>query len=170
MFGDHGDSGSVVVENSRKVVGLYFAGSEDGTYGVANPIQSVLTALNVSMCVPIKKIEKEWGGDVEQYKPEKYKPEPYKGPEQYKPEPYKPEQYKPEQYKPEQYKPEQYKPEQFKSDPMLPREPIMSGSPSTVEERLARIEAAISQMQHFISPEFRPDLSKGSLHNESDCG
>ena len=53
MFGDSGDSGSVVVDDDCKVVGLYFAGSEDG-YGVANPIQAVLDALNVSICAPVK--------------------------------------------------------------------------------------------------------------------
>jgi hypothetical protein len=52
QFGNGGDSGSVVVDNTRRVVGLYFAGTEDGTYGVANPIQAVMSALNVSICVP----------------------------------------------------------------------------------------------------------------------
>jgi hypothetical protein len=53
-FGDHGDSGSVVVNGSRQVVGLYFAGASDGT-GVANPIADVLAALNIRMCAaPIK--------------------------------------------------------------------------------------------------------------------
>lgn len=49
-FGEKGDSGSVVVNAQRKVVGLYFAGGSDGT-GVANPIAAVLSALKVSMCV-----------------------------------------------------------------------------------------------------------------------
>ena len=72
LFGDHGDSGSVVVNSTNRVVGLYFAGgeSDDGTeVGVANPIVAVLEALNVHMCVAkqweikkdheIKKFEKE---------------------------------------------------------------------------------------------------------------
>jgi hypothetical protein len=58
QFGNKGDSGSVVVQDPGAfggvygvdVVGLYFAGSTDGTFGAANPIQSVLTALNVSLC------------------------------------------------------------------------------------------------------------------------
>jgi hypothetical protein len=54
QFGSSGDSGSVVVGDDRKVVGLYFAGTDDGLYGVANPIQAVLSSLNVSICVPIK--------------------------------------------------------------------------------------------------------------------
>ena len=52
-FGDYGDSGSVVVNDSNKVVGLHFAGSTDGTSGVANQIQEVLTALNVSCVVKV---------------------------------------------------------------------------------------------------------------------
>lgn len=62
-FGDSGDSGSVVVDDDGKVVGLYFAGNIEqrdennviitpsGIFGVANPIQSVLDALDVSICV-----------------------------------------------------------------------------------------------------------------------
>jgi hypothetical protein len=57
-FGKKGDSGSVVVDNSRRVVGLYFAGTPAGDFGVANPIAAVLSALNVSMCTGgIKKLE-----------------------------------------------------------------------------------------------------------------
>src|SRR5688500_4951961 len=51
QFGISGDSGSVVVDASRRVVGLFFAGNQTGTYGVANPIQSVLDALDVRLCV-----------------------------------------------------------------------------------------------------------------------
>jgi len=57
-IGDHGDSGSVVVNDDNEVVGLYFAGSDSGDYGVANPIQAVLDALNVEICTPVtKKVE-----------------------------------------------------------------------------------------------------------------
>jgi len=57
QFGNKGDSGSVVVDGSRRVVGLYFAGSEDGSFGVANPIAAVLSALDVTMCQPTLKIK-----------------------------------------------------------------------------------------------------------------
>jgi hypothetical protein len=50
-FSDHGDSGAVVVNDEGAVVGLNFAGDEnDPTFAVANPIQAVLSALNVSIC------------------------------------------------------------------------------------------------------------------------
>lgn len=50
-YSESGDSGSAVVDDARKVVGLHFAGTTDGLYGVANPIQSVLKALDVRICV-----------------------------------------------------------------------------------------------------------------------
>ena len=58
-FGDHGDSGSAVVDGSIHVVGLHFAGSSDG-HGIANQIANVLSALNVSMCTgPTKSLLKD---------------------------------------------------------------------------------------------------------------
>lgn len=50
-FGRGGDSGSVVVDGQNKIIGLYFAGTDDGKYGLANPIDTVLNALNVSLCM-----------------------------------------------------------------------------------------------------------------------
>jgi hypothetical protein len=49
LFSDHGDSGSVIVNDSGFVVGLLFAGS--GASTVANPIAAVLSELNISICV-----------------------------------------------------------------------------------------------------------------------
>jgi Peptidase S7, Flavivirus NS3 serine protease len=48
-FGDSGDSGSVIINDANEVVGLYFAGDPTNPYGLANPIDAVLTALNVTM-------------------------------------------------------------------------------------------------------------------------
>lgn len=45
-----GDSGSLLVTGrSRRAVGLYFAGSPSGDYGVANPIDPVLSALEITL-------------------------------------------------------------------------------------------------------------------------
>src|SRR5919199_2086557 len=66
-FGDHGDSGSVVVNGARQVIGLHFAGDSTG-YGIANPIAAVLGALNVSMCVAKPK---EKDKDLKDHKVEK---------------------------------------------------------------------------------------------------
>jgi hypothetical protein len=51
QFGDHGDSGSAVVDSANKVVGLHFAGNTAGTMGIANPIAFVQDELNVDVCV-----------------------------------------------------------------------------------------------------------------------
>lgn len=46
-FGDHGDSGAVLVDADNQVVGLYLAGS--GTTGFANPVGPVLRQLDVEL-------------------------------------------------------------------------------------------------------------------------
>jgi len=49
-FGLGGDSGSLVVHKERRnAVGLYFAGPENGFYGVANPIAAVLAEIQISI-------------------------------------------------------------------------------------------------------------------------
>jgi hypothetical protein len=58
LFSDHGDSGSVIVDDQGFVVALLFAGS--GTSTIGNPIAAVLAELNISMCVtPQKSLLKE---------------------------------------------------------------------------------------------------------------
>lgn len=49
-FGDHGDSGAVLVDADNRVVGLYVAGS--GPTGFANPIEPVLRQLDVELLTP----------------------------------------------------------------------------------------------------------------------
>ncbi|KAA2264959.1 hypothetical protein F0L68_07345 [Solihabitans fulvus] len=50
-FGDRGDSGSVLVDEANRIVGLYFAGNAAGTHGFANPIARVLDELDVDILV-----------------------------------------------------------------------------------------------------------------------
>lgn len=58
MFSDHGDSGSVIVDDQGYVVALLFAGAGAGTVG--NPIAAVLSELNVSIYTgPVKSIIKD---------------------------------------------------------------------------------------------------------------
>ena len=52
-FSDHGDSGSMVVNASRHVVGLLFAGSDDGSMTFANPIATALDTMGVDLMVRI---------------------------------------------------------------------------------------------------------------------
>ncbi|MEU7480013.1 hypothetical protein AB0A63_28765 [Lentzea sp. NPDC042327] len=49
-FGDHGDSGAVLVDADNRVVGLYVGGT--GTTGFANPIEPVLRLLDVELLTP----------------------------------------------------------------------------------------------------------------------
>ncbi|GAA4001688.1 hypothetical protein GCM10022247_22980 [Allokutzneria multivorans] len=49
-FGDRGDSGAAVVDQSGRVIGLHFAGNQGGTVGYANPIEPVLAELFVDVC------------------------------------------------------------------------------------------------------------------------
>jgi hypothetical protein len=47
--------------------------------------------------------------------------------------------------------------------------PIGPVGPGPVEERLSALEAAVSQLVHFIPENLRPDLSKGALRQEADA-
>ena len=50
LFGDRGDSGSLVLEKGTgKAVGLYFAGPIDGSYGIANHISAVTERLEIEL-------------------------------------------------------------------------------------------------------------------------
>jgi hypothetical protein len=50
VFADAGDSGAVILEQGRgRVVGLYFAGPVDGSYGLANHIVDVTTRLQIEL-------------------------------------------------------------------------------------------------------------------------
>lgn len=49
-FGDHGDSGSVIVNKENQVVGLLFAGDTSSGTAIANHIGHVLTKLGCSIC------------------------------------------------------------------------------------------------------------------------
>lgn len=49
MFGDFGDSGSVVFDSSNQVVGLFFGGNDPGTVALACPIAQVESQFNVHL-------------------------------------------------------------------------------------------------------------------------
>ena len=51
-FGLGGDSGSLVIDRaSRRAVGLYFAGPDNGVYGLACHISDVLEELGIELIV-----------------------------------------------------------------------------------------------------------------------
>jgi hypothetical protein len=192
-FGDHGDSGSVVVDSSGRVVGLYFAGSDDGS-GVANPIAAVLDALNIDLCTgkSILKDLKDRKIEIKEHKREKpelkeakhEKPEIKEKREKIE----KPEIKESKEIKFEKLeKPEiKEKVEIFEggpkipdTDPKGPREgpqipgiPTQPGGPlmgsGSLEERVAQLEATLGTLTAFIGPELRPELSSGALIGEPD--
>jgi hypothetical protein len=177
MFGDHGDSGSVVLNNGREVVGLYFAGDSTG-YGIANPIAAVLTALNVSMCVA-KKIEKI---EVKEHKLEKFEKFEKNEFKEHKLEKFEVKEHKLEKFEKFEIKEHKLEKTEFEKPPSsefpipkiseglppgLPGGPGPTG-PGLVEQRLSQLEGVVTQLTHFISAGMRPDLSQGALKNEPD--
>lgn len=176
-FGDHGDSGSVVVTDARKVVGLYFAGASDGSYGVANPIQAVLSALNVNICTPPKKFEpdiKKREPDIKKREPDIKKREPdikKREPDIKKREPdVKKREPDIKAGEVKKHEPDIKKGEveggKLEVDTNIPYQPSEPVDP--IEQRLAEVEAALAQLTHFIQPESRPEVEKAALRYEPD--
>ena len=53
-FGRGGDSGSLVVSKATpNAVGLYFAGPESGSYGIATPIADVLSQMQIELVTDV---------------------------------------------------------------------------------------------------------------------
>jgi len=186
MFGDHGDSGSVVLDNNNNVVGLYFAGSEDG-YGVANPIDTVLDTMNVDICIPqptlksLKSEKNEWKEieKIKEHKIEKFETKELKNEKfEIKEKPEKAEKNEKFEIKEIEHKIPDIGPYPpiGPSDPVNPVNPGVPGfsnptrnpMSSAIEERLIRLETAIAQLGHFIGSDLRPDLSEGALNQEDD--
>lgn len=178
-FGDHGDSGSVMVNNAQEAVGLYFAGDTTG-YGVANPIADVLSTLNVSICTQVAKtkIEKI---EVKEYKEAKLEKLEHK--EIAKLEHKETAKLERKEIAKLEHKEltkleygekgtrgfkekdgKEIKEAGFEG-PGFPGGP---GGPSPIENRIAALEQTVSQLTHFISTGQRPDLSYGALSAEPD--
>jgi hypothetical protein len=171
-FGDHGDSGSVVVDDNRKIVGLYFAGSDDGS-GVANPIAAVLAALNIDICTSKSLVKDLKDGKREKNEIKEGKREKLE----------KREKNEIKEFKLEKFEIKE-KREIFESIPKIPDNdpkgpaevPQLPGGPlgpgplgaGSLEERVASLEAALGALSTFIGPELRPDLSTGALTGEPD--
>ena len=182
-FGIHGDSGSVVVDNSRRIVGLYFAGNDEqkdatgkviqpeGVYGVANPIQAVLDALNVRICAP-KLIEKVKDHLKEIWEPPEWE-KIIKTSERLE----KAKEYEKTKEHIEKYKPENIKPEVEKYKGGIPTIPTPPSQPGPIEgpirgsneERIASLEATVTQLSHFIGSMLRPDLAESALKYEPEA-
>ncbi len=159
-FSDHGDSGSVVVDANNKVIGLLFAGNSSG-YTYINPINFVLSELNIKLCTSI--VVKP----AKEFKAEKI--------EKIEIKEAKLEKIEFKEHKLEKFEHKEFK--EGKSEFELPKliETRIPGSgfsygatgnEADMEQRLAAIEAAIGEMGAFISQNIRPDLSHGAYSNE----
>lgn len=173
-FGDHGDSGSVVVDGSGNVVGLYFAGSPDGT-GVANKISNVLAEMNISVCTGGKSRVKDLL-DAKHRKLEKL--EVKEGKDLVKEHKLELKEQKVEKVEFDGQRkaildgggkgivegdPGQIKPGPVQITPVQP-------APGSTEARLQALEQAVGQLTTFITASQRPDLSGGALSAEQDLG
>lgn len=174
-FSDHGDSGSVVVDANRKVVGLLFAGDSATGYTYMNPISYVLSELNISICAKLitKSIK-----DFKDLKDTKKKSEKLEKVEiKEKKEIYKD---KVELKDKIEKIPQEGKPITDKLD-----KPVGEGMPGgfdpgvvipgevnpriqIIEDRLASLEQSIGILTAFIGESLRPDLSQGALKCEQD--
>ncbi len=173
-FGDHGDSGSVVVDDNRKVVGLYFAGSDDG-YGVANQFAAVLDALGINICAPAKSLVKDSKDLKDQIKEkqEKLEKREFKDSKDLKHEKLEIKEYIKDR-KPEKFEFEGRKrffeggPKgPFETGPFAPPEGGFSEG-GGLEDRVAQLEAVVGELTTFIGSELRPDLAAGALSHEPD--
>ena len=172
MFGDHGDSGSVVVDANNKVVGLYFAGSSDGT-GVANPIAAVLSALNIDMCVSKSLVKDIKDGKHEKIERKEVKNEKIEVKEKNEIKERKPEKVElKEKSEIIEHGPKSIidnpGPKAIVDTPVNPVNPVDPGL-TALEQRVAQLEAVFGTLSAFIGSELRPDLTAGALANETDA-
>jgi len=155
LFSDHGDSGSVIVDDSGFVVGLLFAGA--GTSTVANPIAAVQSELNISMCIgkSILKDFKDHRKDI--IKDKEIRKELIKDKEIRK------------DLLPDNKVIKDVR--DVKPIREVPPDPGPVETPTAgqagLEQRLAAVESKLSQLTGFIGPELRPDLTGSAYSGES---
>jgi hypothetical protein len=185
-FGLAGDSGALLVDGEGNAVGLYIGGTPDGTYGVANHIGKVLSALAVRLCkaAPKSKVEKQEKGEAKLEKPEKWeklegkweaKEKPEKGEGKEKPEKWE----KREGLEKGAITPEEHT--KWEIDTWKLRHGKEPGKevegkvgfdfpplPPPPEPRLDQLEREVARLRHFIDTSLRPNLEKAALLDEPD--
>lgn len=190
VFGQGGDSGSVVVNEDDKVVGLYFAGNGPGDLGVANPIAAVESELDVKVyackkkLVPDHKLFKEGLKEFQkEFQKETIKELIKEDLKEFVKEHLK--DIKEKEWKEKEFKEKERKEgKDFKEKdkdiyeggfgdpggrlpgldrpiPNLPELPDLG-------RRLAQIEQTLAGLQHFIASSLRPELSGSPLAREHD--
>ncbi len=167
-FSDHGDSGSVVVDANRKIIGLLFAGNSAG-YTYINPINFVLSELNIKLCTSKSFIKDSKDGKHEKIERKEIKDVKI---EKIEFKEHKIEKIERKEFKEiKEGKSEFERPKLIETHiPVNPGPIQFSGQEgseeSDLEQRLAAIEAALGEMSTFISQNLRPDLSHGAYNNE----
>ena len=182
-FSQKGDSGSVVVDEDDKIIGLLFAGNDDG-YTYINPINYVLNELNISICTKLakstikdlidnkggrkdfkEKVEKVESKEINKDKIEKIESKEFKEIGEHK----------------NFISDKVDKPITDKLDkpfdggklreinPGITNPGITNpGINNYLEQRVADLENMMNSMSAFIGQELRPDLSSGALNREDD--
>ena len=199
LFSDHGDSGSVIVDDQGFVVALLFAGS--GTSTIGNPIAAVLAELNVSMCVtPTKIIIKERIKETKELAKEISKDLVKDNRKDFIKDKDKDKEISKDLIKD---KDKDLRKEVKEKDiiegprkaiidtprkrigdtiphpgggdpgplvPGLPGGGMPGGAPSALEARLAALEEQLGALTSFIASDLRPDLTGGAFSGEPDGG
>ena len=186
----------------------------EGVFGVANPIQAVLDALDISVCVPKSKIEKleiKEKPEIKEFKNEKLEIKEKPEIKEFKDEKREIKELKEFKEPKDFLEPKDIKEPKGILEPKGIQEPkgilepkdirepkgilepkdiqepkniaepkgisepkfFEGGRPfgaGPLDERLGRLEAAVTQLTHFISRDLRPDLSGGALKGEPDLG
>jgi hypothetical protein len=154
LFSDHGDSGSVIVNDSGFVVGLLFAGAGGST--VANPIAAVLSELNISMCVGKSIIKDIKDGRKDFIKDKEIRKEVIKEKEIRK------------DLLPDNKALKDLR-DGIPKIPDIPGPgPVESppGGQAALAQRLAAVESRLSELTGFIGQELRPDLAGSAYSGE----
>jgi len=157
LFSDHGDSGSVIVNDAGFVVGLLFAGA--GTSTVANQIAAVLSELNISMCAgkTILKDIKEGRKDL--IKDKEIRKELIKDIKEIR------KDLLPDNKILKDVRDGITKPvgDNFPGPGPVETQP---GGQAALEQRLAAVEGMLGQLTGFIGQELRPDLAGSAYSGE----
>jgi hypothetical protein len=157
LFSDHGDSGSVIVNDSGFVVGLLFAGA--GASTVANPIAAVLSELNISMCVGKSVIKDIKDGRKDFIKDKEIRKEVIKDIKEIR----------------KDLLPDNKALKDLRDGiPKIPDIPgpgpgpveSLPGGQAALAQRLAAVESRLSQLTGFIGQELRPDLAGSAYSGE----
>lgn len=154
MFSDHGDSGSVIVDDAGFVVALLFAGAGANTVG--NPIANVLSELNIDIAMG-KSIFKDIKDGRKDFIKDKDK------------------EIRKDLIKDKEFVLDGKRLKDIRDIvkvPDIPNDPVgpveVPGAGGGFGSRLAALEERLGALESFVSPELRPDLTGSALSGETD--